>query len=292
MTSQYRHRRFSDPTRTFTALEPGEIAVNTSNRQLSVGDSASGSLGAAIPLLGVRIFDTRAQYATDDYVVYQGIIYRAKLTVSPGAFNPVQWDAVAGGQLGAFVVKAGDTMTGHLGLPASPGPANAVRRDYVDGQLAGYATQTFVNSALTNYALTSYVNTQDAKAVLKTGSVMTGALTLPAGDPVGIQDATSKAYVDAKIVAAPGIPAGMIMDFGGTAPPVGWLICDGQQISRTTYAPLYAAIGDTWGSGDGSTTFTLPDFRTRYRRHRDNSPDYAYVVGTYQNPSCRGTTMA
>lgn len=48
-----------------------------------------------------------------------------------------------------------------------------------------------------------------------------------------------------------------------TGAPAGWLLCDGSAVSRTTYATLYAAIGDTWGAGDGSTTFNLPDLRGR-----------------------------
>ena len=43
--------------------------------------------------------------------------------------------------------------------------------------------------------------------------------------------------------------------------PSGWLLCNGQTVSRTTYANLYSAIGDTWGDGDGSTTFEVPDLR-------------------------------
>ena len=48
-----------------------------------------------------------------------------------------------------------------------------------------------------------------------------------------------------------------------TGAPRGWLLCDGSAVSRTEYATLYAAIGDTWGAGDGSTTFNLPDLRGR-----------------------------
>ena len=51
--------------------------------------------------------------------------------------------------------------------------------------------------------------------------------------------------------------------FAGDTPPTGWLICDGSAVSRTTYATLFAAIGTKWGTGDGSTTFNLPDFRGR-----------------------------
>ena len=57
--------------------------------------------------------------------------------------------------------------------------------------------------------------------------------------------------------------AGIIQMFAGATPPTGWLVCDGSAISRTTYATLFAAIGTTWGSGDGSTTFNVPDLRGR-----------------------------
>ena len=53
--------------------------------------------------------------------------------------------------------------------------------------------------------------------------------------------------------------AGMIMMFGGTTEPTGWLFCDGRAVSRTTYAELFAAISTNYGAGDGSTTFNLPD---------------------------------
>jgi len=67
------------------------------------------------------------------------------------------------------------------------------------------------------------------------------------------------------LAAAPpsGFPAGAIVPYVGASPPVDWLACDGAAISRTTYAELYAAIGTTFGVGDGSTTFNLPDLRGR-----------------------------
>ena len=57
--------------------------------------------------------------------------------------------------------------------------------------------------------------------------------------------------------------AGVIQMYAGTTAPEGWLICDGSEVSRTTYKVLYDVIGDTFGAGDGSTTFNLPDFRGR-----------------------------
>jgi microcystin-dependent protein len=57
------------------------------------------------------------------------------------------------------------------------------------------------------------------------------------------------------------VPIGTIAPYGGTTVPAGWLFCDGNVISRTTYATLFAAIGTAYGIGDGSTTFGLPDLR-------------------------------
>lgn len=60
-----------------------------------------------------------------------------------------------------------------------------------------------------------------------------------------------------------GVPAGTIIDFAGTATPTGYLPCNGANVSRTTYSKLFTAIGTTWGVGDGSTTFGVPDLRRR-----------------------------
>lgn len=59
------------------------------------------------------------------------------------------------------------------------------------------------------------------------------------------------------------IPTGMINPFAGTAAPTGWLLCDGSAVSRTTYAALFAVTGTAYGSGDGSTTFNLPNLKGR-----------------------------
>lgn len=61
----------------------------------------------------------------------------------------------------------------------------------------------------------------------------------------------------------PTVPAGLIEPFAGSTVPAGFLLCDGAAVSRTTYATLYAVIGDTFGAGDGETTFNLPDLSGR-----------------------------
>ena len=65
------------------------------------------------------------------------------------------------------------------------------------------------------------------------------------------------------LIAAAATPAGGIVAYGGAAAPSGYLLCDGRAVSRATYSGLFAAIGTTWGGGNGATTFNLPDLRSR-----------------------------
>jgi microcystin-dependent protein len=59
------------------------------------------------------------------------------------------------------------------------------------------------------------------------------------------------------------IPSGTITMYGGSVAPSGWLLCNGSAVSRTTYSALFAVLSTSFGTGDGSTTFNLPDLRGR-----------------------------
>jgi len=67
-------------------------------------------------------------------------------------------------------------------------------------------------------------------------------------------------------VGEPALPTGMITAYSGDAAPSGWLLCDGVEVSRTTYATLFAAVGTRYGHGNTTTTFNIPDFRGRFLR--------------------------
>jgi microcystin-dependent protein len=79
--------------------------------------------------------------------------------------------------------------------------------------------------------------------------------------------------------------AGFVMAYTKNSPPTGWLECNGAAISRTTYATLFAIIGTTFGSGDGSTTFNIPDLRAEFIRGWDNGRgvDSGRVFGSAQS---------
>ncbi|MEN8233772.1 MAG: phage tail protein [Actinomycetota bacterium] len=72
----------------------------------------------------------------------------------------------------------------------------------------------------------------------------------------------TQAYADAAAAAA--VPAGVIEMFGGDTAPLGYLMCNGQAVSRATYADLFAELLVSYGDGDGSTTFNVPDLRGRF----------------------------
>ena len=81
---------------------------------------------------------------------------------------------------------------------------------------------------------------------------------------------TVSSTVSANGVTNATLPAGAIMMWGTNTAPTGWLLCDGSAVSRTTYSGLFAVISTTFGSGDGSTTFNVPDMRGRFPLGQDD----------------------
>ena len=120
-------------------------------------------------------------------------------------------------------------------------------------RLAAYATRTWVTTAINALGIAAY-------------ATRTWVLQQLAALP-----------------AAASVPTGVCLDYAGAAAPAGYLLCDGVSVSRTTFAALFAAIGTTYGAGDGGTTFGLPDFRRRVAVGTGGS-------GTNELPSTRGST--
>jgi microcystin-dependent protein len=84
----------------------------------------------------------------------------------------------------------------------------------------------------------------------------------------------------AKLSSGVGTPAGAVMPFAMNSAPAGWLAANGSAVNRTTYAALFSAIGTTYGVGDGSTTFTLPDLRGYFVRGSGTNSD-GTAAGTF-----------
>ena len=80
----------------------------------------------------------------------------------------------------------------------------------------------------------------------------------------------------------PGVPVGSVFWLATQTAPEGYLICDGSAVSRTEYADLFAAIGTTFGAGDGSTTFALPNLQAAFIRGAGSQDGYSATFGQKQ----------
>jgi microcystin-dependent protein len=87
------------------------------------------------------------------------------------------------------------------------------------------------------------------------------------------------------------LPIGSITDYIGTTAPENWLFCFGQAISRSSYSALFAICGTTYGSGDGSTTFNLPDLRGRVIAGKDDMGGTSANRLTNQSGGLNGDTL-
>lgn len=96
----------------------------------------------------------------------------------------------------------------------------------------------------------------------------TGTVVLPSTTSIGSVSATEIGYVDGVTSSIQtqlntNTPVGIVSPYAGSSSPTGWLLCDGTAVSRTTYSALFGVISTTYGAGDTSTTFNVPDLRGR-----------------------------
>jgi len=139
--------------------------------------------------------------------------------------------------------------------------SNGAFRTYSYGDLSSTtAAATYApinNAALTGSTtaqslLVSGTSTVNTLSITGTGTAVTRS---PGDNSTKI---ATTAYVDATLLGV--FPSGIIAPYAGSSAPDGWMFCYGQAVDRTTYASLFTAIGTTYGSGDGSTTFNLPNY--------------------------------
>jgi len=140
--------------------------------------------------------------------------------------------------------------------------------------------QTDLNSALTGKIAKS-LGTAKGDLIVYSGSGTPVKVAVGANDKVLKADSSETAGVKwADDSGGDTIPLGTVIPYAGTtAPSADWKIADGSAISRTTYSGYYAIAGTSFGSGDGSSTFNLPDLRGLFIRFHDdgagNDPDAA-----------------
>ena len=184
-----------------------------------------------------------------------------------------------------LATKASPTFTGNVGVPAGTVSSLPIRRsddtntgiyfsaaDTLDIATGGTRRAHFDSNGITirdRKALrlrdTSNSNFVAIQAPSNVASDIT--LTLPSSDGNANDVLQSDGSGNLSFAALPqAVPTGSVHLMATTTAPSGYLKCNGAAVSRTTESALFAIIGTTWGEGDGSTTFNLPDLRGEFVR--------------------------
>ena len=128
-----------------------------------------------------------------------------------------------------------------------------------------------INNKLASKADITSVYTKEETATVINNAIANKADKTYVDDALGLKADKEDTYTKSEIddmfdnptITGDTYPIGAIAPFAGVTTPQNWLLCDGREVSREVYSELFAVIGTTWGAGDGSTSFNLPDLRNR-----------------------------
>lgn len=194
----------------------------------------------------------QAEEAFLDLVLAVGYTLRLYRTDVLAGLTPDQVDALTESSFteANFAGYSAAALTGGSWVTTQGNPSTGV-----------YAEQTFTRSSTgTAQLIYGYYLT------LTAGGALRWFEQFPA--PVSIEFINDALKVTPRITLddseGADVRVGSLVPYGGTTAPLGWLLCNGAAVSRTTYADLFATIGTAYGVGDGSTTFNVPDVRQRF----------------------------
>jgi microcystin-dependent protein len=155
------------------------------------------------------------------------------------------------------------------------------------------ADATITGSKLANSTVTETKLGNNAVSTIK---IVDSAVTSPkiADASVTTAKIADGAITTSKFAGGLSIPVGAVFYFAANSAPTGYLTCDGSAISRTTYADLFAVVSTTFGIGDGSTTFNLPDLRGEFIRGFDagKGTDSGRTFGSTQGQATAAPSTA
>lgn len=216
------------------------------------GSSASASMTGTAPNQTLNLTiprgNTGATGSTGATGPANALLIGSVATGNPGDNATASITGTAPNQILNLTLPRGATgPTGPQGAVGPAGPANSLAIGTVSTAASGVSASATITGTAPNQTLN---------------------LTLPRGD-TGATGATGA-----------GVEAGAVIAFAMNSAPTGWLSANGAAVSRTAYAALFAAIGTTFGTGDGSTTFTLPDLRGYFIRGAGTNSD-GTAAGTF-----------
>ena len=244
--------------------------IKSSANVLADGTTDATSIGTGSLIVKGGAGVAKSLYVGTDLNVAGGvtagsIVPTANNTDSLGATNNQYLNVYANNFVGNFTGNVSGTVSGTAGSSnklstattfAMTGDVSATSLSF-DGQTGG-TTKTFnttvSNSFIADKTLTTTPQSTDEIIINRT----TGS--------TGVYKISADQFLS--FVATP--PVGSIMSYGGANAPTGWVLCDGNEISRSTYASLYAVIGTQFGTPSNASLFKVPDLRGRFPLGADN----------------------
>lgn len=235
--------------------------------------SASATRKGVVELATTAEADTGTD--TERAVTPEGLLS----SILANAPSPVDASSIAKGII--EIATDTETQAGVVStLAVSPKSLASLTASETRAGLTETATQTEINTGVDDerYATALKLKNWERDAT----EAVKGFVERATQAEVDAQSDTTK-YVTPAHLGTLSVTGSVVM-MASTVVPVGHLECNGGEYSRTTYAGLYAAIGNTWGVGDGSTTFNVPDMRGESIRGWDNGRgiDSGRVIGVHQ----------
>ena len=242
------------------------------------GTTTNNNLGTLLEqaITGVQaITMSNANYTLTNYNGTSDEARNAVLVVS-GTSSAIRQIIIPTGQAKLYVVKNSTTGGYAITIGAATGstvtiPNGITAQIYYDGSNC-YSSQTGSAGDFTVNGTFYATGSESLTGNLSVGGTLgvTGATSLTTGSISGIVTAPTAAagtnttqIATTAFVLSNGAPTGGLIMWGTGTAPSGWLLCDGTAVNRTTYAALFAVISTTFGTGDGSTTFNLPNYTNR-----------------------------
>ena len=269
----------TDYTVTINTNGTGSVTLNTGTTNVPSAPTASNT----ITVIGSRDIERTTDFVTagdlkasslneqlDSLTIFdQQVAEEQKRSLQAPVFDPAHVDD--GGTLDMTLPVKATRANKYLAFDSNGNPT--VLAGTAD-PLSSVDTAQLVDGAVTSPKLgslsvsTSAIQNDSITAdKIADDAVVQAAI---ADNAIGTNQIANSAVTAAKLSPDASFVSGMVMPFAGTSAPTGWLLAYGQAVSRSTYSSLFAAISTTYGNGDGSSTFNLPDLRGRVAAGKDN----------------------
>lgn len=238
--------------------------------QVVSGQSYSASFRLKTTAVGQNVsarLNIRGTESTTEYVVGDGTWQLVKIENAIAGSGSAQisltvWDDGGNGlNIDEVLIERGPTVG-----------------DYFDGATSGATWAGTPNASLSTLSPQSLWTNETPASTLDSLTDVDISTVAPVDGDVLSYDAVAEEWI-AQSAGNASLPAGSVMAWAGATAPAGWLLCNGQAISRTEYGSLFTAIGTTFGAGDTVMTFNVPDLRGRTAFGRDSSQSEFDTLG-------------